>query len=149
MTSYRQPTEAGREDDRLRRAVHSFNTLEWYAAHDEFEELWHESSGDERQALHGMIQVSVAEHHLLNGNHRGSLLLMAEGLNHLQQSSPEILGFDLEALIETVRKRLLRLQSGKTLDDLPVPQLRSVGPVDPTEPPVSMDPLEAREPGKD
>jgi predicted metal-dependent hydrolase len=149
MTSSRQPIDAGLEDDRLRRAVQSFNTFEWYAAHDGFEELWHESSGDEREALHGMIQVAVAEHHLLNGNLRGSLLLMAEGLNHLQQSSPEILGFNLELLIETVKARLLRLQSGKTLDDLPVPQLKVIRPVDPTEPVVSMDPSEAREPGKD
>jgi predicted metal-dependent hydrolase len=111
-------------DDRLVQATHLFNQCEWYAAHDAFEDLWHEASGDERQVFHGMIQVAVAEHHLLNGNLRGSLLLMAEGLNHLNQSPPQLFGFDLEALKLVVRQRLARLQTGQLLDDLPLPQLQ-------------------------
>lgn len=124
MTSSGPPLQSQGFDERLLQATHLFNTFDWYAAHDGFEELWHEASGDERHALHGIIQVAVAEHHLLNGNLRGSLLLMAEGLNHLNQSPPQLLGFDLQALKSTVRQRLSRLQASQILDDLPLPQLK-------------------------
>jgi predicted metal-dependent hydrolase len=110
-------------DDPLCRAIHLFNASDWYAAHDAFEELWHQSQGQDRDFLHGLIQISVAEHHLSNGNRRGALLLMAEGLNHLQKSDPYSVGYDLNPLISDVRERLLQLQGGHTPEDLPLSQL--------------------------
>jgi predicted metal-dependent hydrolase len=116
------------EDDRYREAVRLFNDREWYAAHDAFEELWHESVGEERGVFQGIIQIAVAEHHLRNGNRRGSLLLMAEGLNHLQSSLPQELGFDLQALQTIVSQRLAGLQTGQTMDDIPLPVLEPIAP---------------------
>jgi predicted metal-dependent hydrolase len=128
MTSGWQHLHSHVMDDRLARAIHLFNRSEWYAAHDAFEELWHEASGDERHVFHGIIQSAVAEHHLLNGNTRGSLLLMAEGLNHLNQSPSHLFGIDLEALKVIIRQRLARLQTGQMLDDLPLPHLQPSAP---------------------
>ena len=112
------------DDDRYRKAINLFNAREWYAAHDAFEELWHESIGEERAVFQGIIQIAVAEHHLRNGNRRGSLLLMAEGLNHLQAAPPQGLGFDLPSLQAIVSQRLAGLQTGQTLDDIPLPVLQ-------------------------
>jgi predicted metal-dependent hydrolase len=111
-------------DERIVHAMHLFNEGEWYAAHDGFEELWHEALGDERQVFQGIIQIAVAEHHHLNGNLRGSLLLLAEGLHHLQQSPTNTLGFDLAFLQSIVQERLSCLQSGGSLADVPLPQLK-------------------------
>ncbi|MEB3335807.1 MAG: DUF309 domain-containing protein [Cyanobacteriota bacterium] len=109
--------------ERFQAAVALFNRQEWYDAHDLFEELWHEAMGEERELLQGIIQIAVAEHHWLNGNKRGSLLLMAEGLNHLQATADQELALDLASLIAVVQQRLARLQAGESLLDLPWPVL--------------------------
>jgi predicted metal-dependent hydrolase len=111
-------------DLRYTHAVQLFNSHQWYPAHDAFEELWHESQGILRSLLQGIIQISVAEYHLENGNLRGSILLMAEGLNHLKSSSFPALGLDLDRLIDIVCSRLSALQAGTDLIKLPLPSLR-------------------------
>ncbi len=128
MSSQWQQDHSLLDDDRYRTAIHLFNAQEWYAAHDAFEELWHESVGEERAVFQGIIQIAVAEHHLRNGNRRGSLLLMAEGLNHLQASAPQDLGFDLHSLQAIVRQRLAGLQTGQTLDGISLPALEPIVP---------------------
>ncbi len=126
MISSCQHEHSVANDDRYRQAVSLFNTSEWYAAHDVFEELWHESLGDERVILQGIIQIAVAEYHLCNGNIKGSILLMAEGLNRLQTSPPLTLCLDTQMLTSIVSQRLAVLQSGQTLENLPLPVLKSM-----------------------
>ena len=104
-------------------AVNSFNSQKWYEAHDLFEELWFEAMGELRELLQGIIQISVAEYHLENGNAKGSVLLMAEGLNHLHTSQSLSIGYDLVFLCDVVRKRLSALQHQMNPTDLPKPFL--------------------------
>ena len=51
-------------DPRFGQAIELFNSQEWYAAHDVFEELWHETADPERRSLQGILQVAVAQLHL-------------------------------------------------------------------------------------
>ena len=111
-------------DPRFLHAVDLFNSSQWYSAHDVFEDLWHESHGDLRSLLQGIIQIAVAEYHFENGNSRGSLLLMAEGLNHLKRLPTSGCVFDLSNLTSIVAERLDALQSGSSLLALPLPCLR-------------------------
>ena len=104
-------------------AVIHFNSQDWYAAHDRFEELWYEASGDLRELLQGIIQVSVAEYHLDNGNTTGSILLMAEGLQHLDSSQSLATVYDIDGLRNLVRKRLSALQCQVDLAGFPRPHL--------------------------
>jgi hypothetical protein len=115
-------------DERCQHAILLFNAQEWYAAHDAFEELWHEAVGEERGLFQGIIQIAVAEHHLRHGNVRGSLLLMAEGLNHLQPLPVQDLGFNLQLLRDIASQRLAGLQTGLALDDIPFPVLEPIAP---------------------
>jgi len=124
MTEFRDKLLLG--DLRYTHAIQLFNSHQWYLAHDAFEELWHESQGSLRSLLQGIIQVSVAEYHLENGNKRGSILLMAEGLNHLKSSSFSGLEIDLDRLINIVCCRLTALQTGTDLSNLPLPSLRPI-----------------------
>jgi predicted metal-dependent hydrolase len=130
MSSHLQQASLLVDDDRYLQAVGLFNAHDWYAAHDAFEELWHESAGEERLILQGLIQIAVAEYHLRNGNQRGSLLLMAEGLNHIQSSAMHDLGLNLHSLRAVVARRLNCLQAGEVLTELPLPRLE---PMDPYE----------------
>ena len=53
---------------------------------------------------------------------------MAEGLNHLQASAPQDLCFDLHSLQAIVRQRLAGLQTGQTLNGIPLPMLEPIVP---------------------
>lgn len=124
------PTEQlVKSDLRFLRAIDAFNAQEWYLAHDQFEELWHESSGEVRELLQGLIQVSVAEYHLENDNLHGATLLMAEGLNHLRSMSHQDIGFDLDHLRGLVTSRLYHLHNDSKLNDVEKPVLLRKHPV--------------------
>lgn len=78
----------GEEDDEEANIVHAselFNQGEFYRCHDVLEEMWHDSVEPQRSGLQGLVQCAVALHHLLDGNHRGGMLELGEGLRKLQR----------------------------------------------------------------
>lgn len=111
-------------DPRLGEAIARFNNAEWYACHDGFEELWHETAGPMRPVLQGILQVAVAHLHLERGNLRGATILLGEGLGRLQGCGAEALGLDLVLLRSRTSARLQALQSGGDPDAFPLPQLQ-------------------------
>lgn len=104
-------------------AFSQFNEKKWYSAHDSLEELWYVADGQCRSFLHALIQISVAEYHLENNNLRGSILLMAEGLHHLQGLPSQDLGFDPTVLTLIVAQRLFALQHGLSMSEIPLPMI--------------------------
>jgi predicted metal-dependent hydrolase len=110
-------------DPRLREAVRLFNDGDWYACHDGFEELWHETQGPMRAVLQGLLQIAVAELHGERGNQRGATVLMGEGLGRLRGCDAVALGLALEPLRSVASQRLMALQAGQPLQDLPRPRL--------------------------
>ena len=110
-------------DPRLGDAIGLFNAQQWYACHDGFEELWHETQGPLRKVLQGILQIAVAHHHLERGNTRGAMVLLGEGLGRLQGQGAVQLGLQLEPLRAAARARLLALHNGDPLDHLPLPCL--------------------------
>ncbi len=114
-------------DPRFQEAVRRFNAGDWYACHDGFEELWHETQGPMRPVLQGVLQIAVAELHQERGNRRGATVLMGEGLGRLQDCGEEALGLSLVSLRRCSGQRLRALQSGASLADLPLPRLGTPG----------------------
>lgn len=114
-------------DPRFSEAVSLFNEGEWYACHDGFEELWHETAGPLRPVLQGWLQIAVAHLHLDRGNRHGATVLLGEGLGRLMDCGDQALGIDLADLRRCVQSRLKALQAGDALTALPLPRLRPVG----------------------
>ena len=110
-------------DPRLGDAVRLFNAGEWYACHDGFEELWHETQAPCRKVLQGILQIAVAHLHLDRGNRRGATVLLGEGLGRLQGAGDACFGLDLTLLRQRSRDRLLALQQEQDPDALPLPAL--------------------------
>ncbi|WP_409996628.1 DUF309 domain-containing protein [Cyanobium sp. Alchichica 3B3-8F6] len=110
-------------DPRLEEAIALFNASDWYACHDGFEALWHETAGVMRPALQGILQIAVAELHLERGNLRGATILMGEGLGRLQGVADGALGLNLTALRECASQRLRALQEERSLEGLEWPRL--------------------------
>lgn len=114
-------------DPRLAEAIARFNDGQWYAAHDGFEELWHETHGPLRPVLQGLLQIAVAQLHLERGNRRGATILTGEGLGRLQSAPPAGLGLDLEQLRQSARLWLAALQRPDAQPvQLPPPHLRLI-----------------------
>jgi len=114
-------------DPRFEQAIELFNTQEWYAAHDVFEELWHETVDPERRSLQGILQVAVAQLHLQRGNNRGATILFGEALGRLQRPGTPDLGLDLDSLCRCVHSRLTALQQERDPEDCTVPVLHLKG----------------------
>ena len=110
-------------DPRLRQAVADFNAANWYACHDGFEALWHETQGPMRPVLQGLLQITVAELHLERDNRRGATMLMGEGLGRLRHGDDEALGLALAPLRLLAAERLRALQQQGDLQSLPLPRL--------------------------
>ncbi len=72
-------------DSRFEIGMKLFNSCQWYKSHDVFEEIWHETSGPERQLLQGILQVAVAQVHLENSNINGATILYGEALGRLKK----------------------------------------------------------------
>lgn len=112
-------------DPRLGEAIRLFNAGEWYACHDGFEELWHETAGPARPVLQALLQLAVAQLHLERGNRRGATILTGEGLGRLEPAPAQLLGLDLESLRLSARAWLKALQQGLPLENLPALRLKN------------------------
>ena len=110
-------------DYRFEKGVKLFNSCQWYKSHDIFEEIWHETSGPERQVLQGILQVAVAQVHLENGNINGATILYGEALGRLKRYRLDNLRLDVDNLCKCVNKRLKFLQTGKDLSNCCLPVL--------------------------
>ena len=116
-------------DTRLGEAIFLFNSGDWYACHDGFEALWHETPGPMRPVLQGILQIAVAELHLERGNCRGATILMGEGLGRLKACPPNALEIDLVTLINSSMQRLLALQQQRSIEGLELPRLVESRPI--------------------
>jgi predicted metal-dependent hydrolase len=111
-------------DPRFAKAVERFNAADWYACHDGFEELWHETQGPMRPVLQGILQIAVAQLHLERGNRRGATVLMGEGLGRLAGCDDDAAGLSLESLRRSATAWLQALQSGDDPIHLAPPTLQ-------------------------
>ena len=55
----------------LHRGLEHFRARDYFAAHDDWEEVWRELSGPRRVFWQAMIQLVVGAYHYTNGNLRG------------------------------------------------------------------------------
>ena len=111
-------------DPRFGTGVQLFNDAEWYAAHDVFEELWHDTAEPERRWLQGAVQVAVAMVHLGRDNRNGAAILLGEGIGRLMRSQASPPGWQAAALLEPCRLLQQQLQGPEPIaSDHPLPQL--------------------------
>jgi uncharacterized protein len=73
-----------------------FNACEFFEAHEVWEELWKNYSGDLRLYYKGLIQAAVALHHFGNGNIRGARKVYRSSRGYLQAYRPQCVGLDVD-----------------------------------------------------
>ncbi|NJL98855.1 MAG: DUF309 domain-containing protein [Synechococcaceae cyanobacterium RM1_1_27] len=97
--------------DLLAEGIAQFNSGEFYACHDTLEALWMEAQDPERRFYQGLLQTAVAYYHLGNGNWRGSVILLGEGISKLSDYFPSYGGWDIAMFLAANQSNLSALQA--------------------------------------
>ncbi|HXX65444.1 MAG TPA: DUF309 domain-containing protein [Bacteroidota bacterium] len=116
-------------EDLFRKGVAEFNGRSFFEAHDTWEELWRESSGENRLFYQGLIQTAVGLYHLTNGNVRGASSQFGKALAKLERYLPTFHGVDTQHLVTQLHQCLsltahLQASSVTTPDPSLVPDIR-------------------------
>jgi sugar phosphate isomerase/epimerase len=90
----------------VRKGIALFNQRRFYEQHEVIEAEWHAERGEIRALYQGILQVGVGFYHALNGNHRGAVALLADGLEKLSRFQPVTLGIDVETFVTNARSCL-------------------------------------------
>jgi predicted metal-dependent hydrolase len=90
-------------EDLFTLGVEEFNREFFFEAHDLWEELWMETTGNHRVFYQGLIQTAVGFYHLSNGNYKGACSQFGKALGKLDQYLPSYHGINTASLVERVR----------------------------------------------
>jgi uncharacterized protein len=96
------------------KGIEQFNRREFFECHETLEEFWQSYTESDREFIQGLIQVAVAYHHLLRDNAIGSIKLFRRALPRLQPYSPQHMGVQTAALIESINDSLNRLERAES-----------------------------------
>jgi len=102
------------DSKRFARGVELFNAGDFFAAHEELEDVWREMRGEQRRRLQGLIQVAVAFHHHSRGNLAGARSLLERGARKLDGAGDHLHGIALAPLRASLRLWQSALASGDT-----------------------------------
>lgn len=91
------------------KAIHFFNDDDFFSAHDLFEEIWLESTGDEKFFFQGLVQVSVAYFHLVSKNYVGAKSMLIKSVSKLEKFLPEFNGIDTDALVSKMKLTIFEI----------------------------------------
>jgi hypothetical protein len=70
-------------DPRYLQGIDCFNRRDFFDAHEIWESLWREESGEAKKFVQGLIQFATALHHFRRRNARGARLLYDNGVKLL------------------------------------------------------------------
>jgi sugar phosphate isomerase/epimerase/predicted metal-dependent hydrolase len=79
--------------------IRLFNERKFYECHEEIEHEWHAERGPVRRLYQGILQIGVGFHHARNGNHRGAVLLLTDGIEKTWRFLPSCRGIDTGRLV--------------------------------------------------
>jgi predicted metal-dependent hydrolase len=76
-----------------------FNSGEYFACHEAWEDVWRELQGNPRLFVQGLIQVAVGLYHASRWNTAGARGLFTRGVARLERFAPEYAGVDVSGLL--------------------------------------------------
>ncbi|MFO0966668.1 MAG: DUF309 domain-containing protein [Gemmataceae bacterium] len=87
-------SEAPAYDSRYLAGIVLFNEGEFFEAHEVWEGLWMETTGDEKRFIQALIQAAVALCHFCNGNVRGAVKLFRSSRAYMEKYGSPHWGLD-------------------------------------------------------
>lgn len=108
----------------LQKGVELFNAHHFWHAHEAWEELWLQASGDEKVFLQGLIQLAAAYHHVQRGTYRGGVRLFDAALRKLERFDDGRDGIDRGDAIAAAIEHREKIARGEHIDAGEFPKLR-------------------------
>lgn len=110
------------------RGVVEFNRQFFFEAHDLWEELWVETTGEHRLFYQGLIQTAVGCYHLSNGNCKGACSQFGKALGKLDNYPAVYHGVNVQNLRDAIAVCLseaenLRAGTAKRFDETKIPRI--------------------------
>jgi predicted metal-dependent hydrolase len=107
----------------LAEGLRHYNAGEFFAAHESWESVWLTTPPPEKTFLQGLIQVTVAFHHLQRGNTLGATRLLTAALRKLEPHAPSFCGISTTPLCDDIRTHLHALAADPSTTPLPPPRI--------------------------
>ena len=98
-------------DPRLARGRDEFNSGNFFAAHEVWEELWVETVGPEKRLVQGLVQIAAGYAKVESGLRGGALKLLSRGIGLLSEYLRSSTGLVLEPFVAAVGADIQRLQA--------------------------------------
>jgi predicted metal-dependent hydrolase len=105
--SYREQFELG---------VAEFNSGDFFACHDTFEDLWMEQRGERRLFLQGLIQSAVGLFHCMSGNARGAYSQLSKAIEKLEGYRPAFEGVSVDSFVDALARLREEVAAGLAED---------------------------------
>lgn len=90
-----------KENPQFQQGLAEFQSGEYYRCHDSLEAVWLETLESEKTFVQGILQISVACYHLTNGNQKGCMILLGEGIKRLKSYLPDYEEVDVKTLVQS------------------------------------------------
>ncbi|MBV9087083.1 MAG: aminotransferase class V-fold PLP-dependent enzyme [Acidobacteriaceae bacterium] len=104
---------------RFREGIALFNAGEFFEAHEALEDVWRESTGEDRRFLQGLVQVAVGLHHHSTGNMEGAQSVLARALENLRPYPDRYSGIRVDRVRNSVAPWPKALAGGQPAPPLP------------------------------
>ena len=88
-----------------------YRRKEFFDAHEHWESVWMQLKDPERSFLQGLIQLTVAFHHLNSGNSAGALSLLQRALIRFERCPECFAGVDVASVRTEARAWQLAIES--------------------------------------
>lgn len=99
----------------LAEGLRDYNAARFFEAHEAWESVWLHAPQPEKTFLQGLIQVTVAMHHLSRNNTLGAIRLLTAALRKLSPHAPTFANLDVQLLCDDIRTCLQGLTPNPTI----------------------------------
>ena len=107
---HQSPVDPARLPEGVLEGIELFNQRRFFEAHEVIEHEWHAEKAAIRRMYQGILQIGVGFYHALNGNHKGAVLLLTDGLNKTSEFTPHALGIRTGKLVAEAQACLRAIQ---------------------------------------
>jgi predicted metal-dependent hydrolase len=103
--------------------VHFHSDRDYFECHEILEDYWKKTGADKQSIWVGLILLAVSNYHYRRGNVNGAFRTLKKALRIIKNNEhlSEALGMDLAALTETLKTRLVQMETGKTYTSFNLP----------------------------
>jgi predicted metal-dependent hydrolase len=94
------------------RAFEQFNRGEYWHQHETVETVWRAEKDESiRNFYKGILQVGVGFHHISRRNYRGTVKVLARGIEYLRPYAPRCMSVDVARLIDESERVLSEVKT--------------------------------------